>query len=85
MNKETYLINWGPVFNQSFFEEYKNFLSTRFGQKDSLFFLCRSGSRSLMAAQFAIKFGFKNSFNIYEGFDNENNQNWKKKLPVKFI
>ena len=85
MNKETYLINWGPVLNQSFFEEYKNFLLTRFDQKDSLFFVCRSGSRSLMAAQFAIKFGFKNSFNIYEGFYNENNQNWEKKLPVKFI
>ena len=85
MNKETYLINWGPVLNQSFFEEYKNFLSTRFDQKDSLFFVCRSGSRSLMAAQFAIKFGFKNSFNIFEGFYNESDQNWKKNLPVKFI
>ena len=85
INKETYLINWGPVLNQSFFEEYKNFLLLRFDQKDSLFFVCRSGSRSFMAAQFAIEFGFKNSFNIYEGYDNENEQNWKKNLPVKFI
>ena len=85
INKETYLINWGPVLDQIFFEEYKKFLLTRFNQKDSLFFICRSGSRSLMAAQFAIRFGFKNSFNIYDGFYNNNDQNWKKNLPVKFL
>ena len=84
-NKETNLINWGPILDQSFFKQYQEFLLIRFNQKDSLFFICRSGSRSLMAAQFAIKFGFNNSFNIYDGFDNENDQNWKKKLPVKFI
>ena len=84
-NKETNLINWGPILDQSFFKQYQEFLLIRFNQKDSLFFICRSGSRSLMAAQFAIKFGFNNSFNIYDGFVNENDQNWKKKLPVKFI
>ena len=85
INKETNLINWGPVLDQIFFEQYKNFLLTSFNKNDNLLFICRSGSRSLMAAQFAIKFGFKNSFNIYEGFYNENDQNWKKNLPVKFI
>ena len=85
INKKTNLINWGPVLNQIFFEQYKKFLFTSFNQKDSLFFICRSGSRSLMAAKFAIEFGFKNSFNIYDGFRNENDQNWEKNLPVKFI
>ena len=85
INKETNLINWGPVLDQIFFEQYKNFLLTSFNKNDNLFFICRSGSRSLMAAQFAIKFGFENSFNIFEGFHNENDQNWKKNLPVKFI
>ena len=85
INKKANLINWGPVLDQTFFEQYKKFLLNSFNQKDSLFFICRSGSRSLMAAQFAIKFGFKNSFNIYDGFSNENNQNWAKYLPVKFI
>ena len=85
INKETYLINWGPVLDQTYFEQYNKFLLTSFNQKDSLFFICRSGSRSLMAAKFAIEFGFKNSFNIYEGFHNENDQNWKKNLPVKII
>ena len=85
IDKETHLINWGPVLGQIFFEEYKKFLLTRFNQKDSLFFICRSGSRSLMAAQFAIRFGFKNSYNVYDGFYNDNDQNWKKNLPVKFL
>ena len=85
INKETNLLNWGPVLDQSFFEQYKKFLLTSFNQKDSLFFICRSGSRSLLAAKYAIEFGFKNSFNIYEGFYNENDQNWKKNLPVKII
>ena len=85
INKETNLINWGPVLDQTFFEQYKKFLLTSFNKKDSLFFICRSGSRSFMAATFAIEFGFKESFNIYEGFHNENIENWKKNLPVKFI
>ena len=85
INKEANLINWGPVLDQTFFEQYKNFLLSSFNQNDNLFFICRSGSRSLMAAQFAIKFGFENSFNIFEGFHNENDQNWKKNLPVKIV
>ena len=85
INKETNLINWGPVLDQTFFEKYKKFLLISFNQNDTLFFICRSGSRSLMAAKFAIEFGFKNCFNIFNGFDNEYDQNWKKNLPVKFI
>ena len=85
INKKAYLINWGPVLDQTFFEQYKKFLLNSFNQKDSLFFICRSGSRSLMAAKFATEFGFEHCFNIYDGFDNENNQNWKKNLPVKII
>ena len=85
ISKETYLINWGPVLDQSFFEQYKKFLLIRFNRKDILFFICRSGSRSMMAVQFAIKFGFNNSFNIYDGFSNDNDQNWVKNLPIKFL
>jgi len=85
INKETNLINWGPVLDQTFFEQYKKFLLIKFNQTDTLFFICRSGSRSLMATEFAIKYGYKNSFNIYEGFYNKNDQNWEKNLPIKFI
>ena len=85
INKRTYLINWDPFIDQTFFEKYKKFLLTSFNQKDSLFFICRSGSRSLMAAKFATEFGFEHCFNVYDGFYNNNDQNWKKNLPVKFL
>ena len=85
INKEVNLINWGPVLDQTFFEQYKKFLLNSFNQKDSLFFICRSGTRSLMAAQIAIKFGFNNSFNIYVGFSNDNDQCWIKNLPARFL
>ena len=85
INKEANLINWGPVLDQTFFEQYKKFLLNSFNQKDSLFFICRSGTRSLMAAQIAIKFGFNNSFNIYVGFSNDNDQCWIKNLPARFL
>ena len=78
-------MNWGPILDTKFFEQYKEFLLITFDQNDSLFFICKSGSRSMMAAQCAIKFGFKNSFNVYDGFSNENYQNWERNLPVKFI
>ena len=85
INKETNLVNWPPVLDKHFFENYQKFLLNSFNQEDRLFFICRSGSRSLMATQLAIELGFNNSFNIYAGFDNESDQNWKKNLPVKFI
>ena len=49
INKETKLINWGPVLDKNFFENYQKVLLNSFNQEDSLFFICRSGSRSLMA------------------------------------
>ena len=68
INKETNLISWGPVVDKNFFENYQKFLFNSFNQEDSLFFICRSGSRSLMATQLAIELGFNNSFNIYKIF-----------------
>ncbi len=35
----------------------------------NLYFLCRSGARSMAAAQAAIGAGFANSFNIFDGFE----------------
>ena len=68
INKETNLINWGPVLDQTFFEQYKKFLLTSFNQKDSLFFICRSGSRSLMAANLQLNLDLKNLSIYMKGF-----------------
>jgi rhodanese-related sulfurtransferase len=59
-------INTGAV-NPNFVEE----LSRQFSRDDRLLFLCRSGVRSDAAAKVATEAGFKNSFNILEGFEGD--------------
>lgn len=59
-------INTGAV-NPNFVEE----LSKQFSREDRLVFLCRSGVRSDAAAKVASEAGFKNSFNILEGFEGD--------------
>ncbi|HJD65738.1 MAG TPA: rhodanese-like domain-containing protein [Rickettsia endosymbiont of Bembidion nr. Transversale] len=51
-----------------------------------IFFLCRSGHRSLMAANFMANIGYKNCYNIIDGFEgNLQNKGWKQNnLPWQF-
>jgi len=44
-------------------------LKARFKVGDRLIFICRSGRRSLVAAGRAVEAGFKDSFNVKEGFE----------------
>jgi rhodanese-related sulfurtransferase len=53
--------------NANFIEDIK----LRFKPDDVLVFMCRSGHRSLMAAQAAQSAGFTHVFNIKEGFEGE--------------
>jgi len=46
-------------------------LQARFKPDDTLIFICRSGGRSLKAAEAARQAGFKRTFNISEGFEGE--------------
>lgn len=51
-----------------------------------IFFLCRSGHRSLMAANFMANIGYENCYNIIDGFEgNDQNKGWKQNnLPWQF-
>lgn len=51
-----------------------------------IFFLCRSGHRSLMAANFMANIGYKNCYNIIDGFEgNLQNKGWQQNnLPWQF-
>lgn len=49
-------------------------LEKKVGHDDVILFLCRSGKRSVAAAQEASKAGFTSAFNIQEGFEGERNQ-----------
>jgi rhodanese-related sulfurtransferase len=52
-----------------------------------LLFLCRSGGRSLEAAQAVSDIGFKNCYNIIDGFEGSaQGAGWKNNLlPYKFL
>ncbi len=46
-------------------------LETKVGKDATVLLLCRSGKRSVLAAEAAAKAGFTNVFNILEGFEGE--------------
>ncbi|WP_338052600.1 rhodanese-like domain-containing protein [Rhodocyclus purpureus] len=65
------LVQWqsGPalVRNPRFTKE----LGARAGKEDVILLLCRSGKRSAAAAEAATRAGFRNVFNIREGFEGD--------------
>jgi rhodanese-related sulfurtransferase len=52
-------------------EKFIDDLKARFKPEDTLIFICRSGRRSLHAAEAARKAGFMKSVNISQGFEGE--------------
>jgi rhodanese-related sulfurtransferase len=46
-------------------------LESKAGKLDVILFLCRSGKRSVAAAEAVSRLGFKNVFNVIEGFEGE--------------
>ncbi|AAY61216.1 rhodanese-like domain protein [Rickettsia felis str. Pedreira] len=64
-----------------------NFLSIIKDKIDAaIFFLCRSGYRSFIAANFIANMGYKNCYNISDGFEGNNqDKGWKQNnLPWQF-
>jgi rhodanese-related sulfurtransferase len=51
--------------NKSFVEE----ISTKFQKTNNLLIICRDGTRSILAARELIKSGFKNVYNVKDGFE----------------
>lgn len=49
-------------------------LEAKTGKDKTILLLCRSGKRSALAAEAAIKAGFSNVFNVLEGFEGELNE-----------
>ena len=69
-NKQPVLIPWqvfpGMQVNGAFLEQLKQAGLTA---DNKIYFLCRSGVRSLAAAQAAIDAGFPHAYNITDGFE----------------
>ena len=60
--------------NKAAFEPNDKFvedLKTRFKPEDTLIFICRSGGRSLRAAEAAGRAGFAKTFSVSQGFEGE--------------
>jgi rhodanese-related sulfurtransferase len=68
--KQPVLIPWqvfpGMQVNGAFVEQLKQ---AGFTPENKIYFLCRSGVRSLAAAEAAIDAGFPHAFNITDGFE----------------
>jgi len=87
LNSKNYLqLSWRHGEDMSRNNNFEKELMSVVTNKDSLlFFLCRSGVRSLEAAISMENNGYMNCYNIYDGFEGTNFQNgWKNnKLPFE--
>lgn len=60
--------------NANFVDEVKK----RFNETDTIMVMCRSGSRSAVAVNTLAKAGFKNVFNITDGFEGDKSKEGKR-------
>ena len=81
INKETIFVS---LLIYPDMDENKNFekeiLDQGIQKNNNLYFICRSGQRSLYAAEFLINSGFSNCFNVHDGFEGDQNQHKKRSL-----
>lgn len=70
-NNRMILLPWQLMptmdLNSNFIEE----LTKAFNKDHELYFMCRTGGRSNQAAQQALSLGFKNCYNIINGFEGD--------------
>ena len=81
-------LTWRLLPNMSINTEFENkFISLVNDKMYFIFFLCRSGIRSLEATKFIMNIGYLNCYNVYDGFEGSNNKNgWKhNNLPWQII
>jgi rhodanese-related sulfurtransferase len=70
IGKDTYMISWMTYPNMELDRNFVEKVSEVSQDKNSnLLFLCKSGGRSAQAANAAAKAGYKNCFNISDGFE----------------
>ena len=62
----------GETWEYKFTKKNKTFIdeiSTKFQKTNNLLIICRDGERSILAAKDLIKSGFKNVYNVKDGFE----------------
>lgn len=68
---ETRHVAWMTGLSLSRNPRFVKELETKAGKDEVILLLCRSGKRSAAAAEAATKAGFRNVFNILEGFEGD--------------
>jgi rhodanese-related sulfurtransferase len=76
IGKEAILLEWqrypGMMRNTDFVSELRRAIGARgAGEETALFFLCRSGGRSAAAAAAMSAAGYRNCFNVSDGFEGQ--------------
>lgn len=87
-NKNVIFLSWqlSPFMelNENFKDGFLSVIDDK--MLSQIFFLCRSGHRSLTAANFIANMGYENCYNIIDGFEGSGqNKGWKQNnLPWQF-
>ena len=68
---ETIHVAWATGMSMTRNPRFVKELETKAGKDKVVLFLCRSGKRSALAAEAATKAGYRNAYNIGEGFEGE--------------
>ena len=70
IHKQTFFISWRLYPNMRINYDFeKEILQLRIKQEDLIFSICRSGHRSQEAAKYINKLGYKNCYNVSDGFE----------------
>ena len=82
INKKTIFISWHLYPDMRINCDFRtDILHSNIKQDDTIILICRSGQRSLEAAQYLNKLGYKNSYNVIDGFEgNKDLSNHRSKL-----
>ncbi len=74
IHKDVIMLQWRILPDMVINENFINDLSARlhtcnYQEFDPLIFICRTGGRSMEAGQYVSSFGYKNCFNLSDGFE----------------
>ena len=82
INNSTIFISWQEYPEMNINKNFeKHVVQKNINKNDYIFLICRSGRRSLKAAEYLSSLGYKHCFNISDGFEgNKNNTNHRSKI-----
>ena len=82
INNSTIFISWQEYPEMNINKNFEKHVTQKNIKKnDYIFLICRSGQRSLKAAEYLSSLGYKHCFNISDGFEgNKNNTSHRSKI-----